>query len=271
MGWGRDDEPDDPLAVRRGEWHRRTTLRDGTPVLIRPIRPSDRDRLTEGLRRLSPDSRYLRFHAEVDELSEAQLDYLTRVDHYDHEALVALDADRPDVPGVGVARYIREPDQHEVAEAAITVADEYHGRGAGTLLLGALAARARACGVEVFRNYVLGTNQAMLDVFDNLGATREPAAAGLWRVDLAVPATEADLPDSEVGRAFMVAARDGFRLTSLLPPVWGRRRGASQADGEDEAHEPGIEGQIASLDDDLDRWLAERERRRVRWPLDEEP
>lgn len=271
------EEPDDPLAVSRGEWHRNTVLRDGTRVLLRQIRPSDRDRLSEGLRRLSPDSRYLRFHAEIDELSDEQLDYLTRVDHRDHEALVALDLDRPDRPGVGVARYIRDPHEPEVAEAAITVADEYHGRGAGTLLLGALAARARTCGIRVFRNYVLGHNQAMLDVFDNLGATREPEAAGLWRVDLAVPESESDLPDSEVGRAFMAAAREGFRLTSLLPPVWGRRWGADadrepeRADDLDEParRRPGIKHEVASLDDDLDRWLAHRERRRVRWPSGE--
>ena len=262
-----DDPVVDPLEVERGEWHRRATLRDGTRVLIRQIRPNDRDRLSEGLRRLSPDSRYLRFHAEIDELTEEQLDYLTQVDHHDHEALVALDEDRPEIPGIGVARYIREPHEREVAEAAITVADEYQGLGAGTLLLGALAARARTCGVEVFRNYVLANNTAMLDVFDNLGATREPEAPGLWRVDLTVPESDADLPDTLAGRAFMTVARDGFRLSSLLPPVWGWRRGAdTDEDDQPATGEPGIVREVASLETDLDQWLAERERRRVRFP-----
>ncbi len=260
---GRDQPPPDPLEVQRGEWHRRTELRDGTRVLIRQIRPADRDRLTEGLRRLSPDSRYLRFHAEIDELTEEQLDYLTHVDHRDHEALVALDLEDPEVPGVGVARYIREPHEPEVAEAAITVADEYHGRGAGTLLLGALSVRARDNDVRVFRNYVLSENQAMLDVFDNLGATRQPEAPGLWRVDLELPESEDDLPDSPVGRAFMTVARGGFRLSSLLPPVWERRRDADDATG---PGRPGIKREIASLDDDLGAWLADREHRRDAWP-----
>ena len=265
---GREPDGADPLEPLRGEWHRRTTLRDDTPVLIRQIRPSDRDRLSEGLRRLSPDSRYQRFHAEINELTEEQLDYLTQVDHRDHEALVALDADRPEVPGIGVARFIREPNEREVAEAAITVADEYHGLGAGTLLLGALAARARTCRVRVFRNYVLADNQAMLDVFDNLGASREPETQGLWRVDLEVPASEADLPDSTAGRAFMAVARDGFRLSSIFPPVWARRQ-PSGANGEGDAEaarQPGIDEEVASLEDDLDQWLSDRERRRVHWP-----
>lgn len=191
----RDRDEPDPLRVQRGEWHRRTTLRDGTPVLIRQIRASDRERLTEGLRRLSPGSRYLRFHAEIDELTERQLDYLTRVDHTDHEALVVLDAGHPEIPGIGVARYVRDPRECRVAEAAVTVADQYHGRGAGTLLLGALSARARANDVRVLRNYVLGQNQAMLEVFDHLGARREPEAPGLWRVDLELPDSEGELHD----------------------------------------------------------------------------
>src|SRR3954471_23337993 len=72
---------------------RRVTLRDGSQIAIRPIEPADRDALAEGLRRLSPESRYRRFFASVTDLSARDLDYLTRVDHHDHEALVALDAD----------------------------------------------------------------------------------------------------------------------------------------------------------------------------------
>lgn len=255
-------EGGDPSQVRSDEWHRRTMLRDGTRVLLRPIRPEDRDRLAEGFRRLSPASRYLRFHTTMTAFTPEQLDYLTRVDHHEHEALVALDLDRPEVPGVGVARYIRDPDERRVAEAAVTVADEYHGQGAGTLLLGALSARARSNGIEVFRNYVLADNTAMLEVFDQLGAERSPEATGLWRVDLALPEHDRDLPDSAAGRAFMAAARDGFRLSSVLPPVWGHRRAPRPGAGP-VALSAGIEAELASLRDELDGWLADRERRRV--------
>lgn len=268
MGIGAVGDSADPLGPRQGEWHRRTTLRDGTPVLLRQIRPEDRHRLVEGFRRLSPASRYLRFHTEMEDFTATQLDYLTRVDHLDHEALVAVDLAHPEVPGIGVARYIRDPDAREVAEAAVTVADEYHGQGAGTLLLGALAARAREQGIRVFRNYVLAGNTAMLDVFDQLGAERELEADHLWRVDLALPDHERDLPDSAAGRAFMAAARDGFRLSSLLPPVWGRRPRPAKGEGGVSAPD-GIEAELASLRGELDTWLADRERRRPAWPADD--
>lgn len=185
----------------------RTTLRDGTRVLLRPIEPGDRERLTEGLRRLSPRSRYLRFHTSVDHLSETHIRYLTEVDGRDHVAWIALDEDHPEIPGIGVARYVRLSDEPEVAEAAVTVADEYQGRGAGTLLLGLLAGSARTNGIEVFRNYVLTENTPMLEVFDRLGAERELEAPGLYRVDLRLPTGDETVPESPAGRAFLAAAR----------------------------------------------------------------
>ncbi len=267
-----DDEPNgaeqgrDAFTVAPREWSREAELRDGTPILLRQIRPEDRDRLVEGLRRLSPASRYLRFHADVDQLTESQIDYLSRVDHREHEAIVALDRTRPDVPGIGVARYIRDAFEREVAEAAVTVADEYQGQGAGTLLLGALSARARRQGIEVFRNFVLAGNEAMLEVFDDLGAVRERESDQLWRVDLPLPERAGDLPDSPAGRAFMAAAKRGFRLSSLFPPVWSRltARSHEQEPVEDMAEE------FAALDGELDAWLADREHRYPRWPDPEE-
>ncbi len=260
----RDDDPADPIRAAPGEWHREATLRDGTPVLLRQIRATDRARLAEGLARLSPASRYLRFHTEVDEFTDEQLAYLTEVDHVDHEALVALDLRRADVPGVGVARYIREVYEPTVAEAAITVADEYHGQGAGTILLGALAARARDNGVEVFRSYVLDGNHAMLEVFDHLGAKRALETDGMWRVDLPVPAGDATLPSSSAGRAFLEAARGDRRLASLVPPIWSRwrgRRSGGRGRADDRAEPDEIAAELAELRHDLEAWLDRRDER----------
>ena len=260
---GADDDPppDQPLE---GEWHYRTSLRDGRDILLRSIRPSDRERMIAGLRRLSPASRYLRFHAPIDQLSDAQLEYLTDVDHHDHEAIVALDLTDLEVPGVGVARYIREPYEPTVAEAAITVADEYHGQGAGTILLGALAARARDAGIEVFRNYVLDGNSAMLEVFDHLGAEREREADGLWRGDLKVPDSPDDVPSSPAGRAFLEAARSENVLASILPPIWSRwrrrRDGGASAAGEDDL-EDRIQTELLDSQQELDDWLRSRDKR----------
>lgn len=246
------------LDVVAGEWRREDRLRDGTPVVLRSIRPSDREHLAAAFERLSPASRYLRFHTELDRLSGTQLDFLTRVDHHDHEAVVALDPTAPDQPGLGVARYVRDTDEPSIAEAAVTVADEHQGRGVGTLLLGALAARARAAGIAAFRSYVLDGNTMMLRVFDDLGATRRRDAGGPWRVDLDLPELERDVPDSPVGRAFLRIARDEHVLISELPPVWSaRRRSRRHGYSIDTADDP-IEDERELVAAELERWLADR-------------
>jgi RimJ/RimL family protein N-acetyltransferase len=257
-------------TVIPGRWSRRAALRDGTRVLLRQIRPEDREQLAAGLRELSPASRYLRFHDDIEELTAEQLDYLTHVDHLDHEAIVAIDLDQPELPGVGVARYIRDPYQRHIAEAAITVADRYQGKGAATLLLGALTIRGRDHGVEVFRNYVLADNTSMLDVFDHLGATRELETDGLWRVDLALPGRASDLPDSAAGRAFMAAATrrspgQGSRRAAVRPPAWLRWLGSPAGRREDRA---GLVDEVDDPDGELDAWLADREHRTAVWPSD---
>ncbi len=167
------------------EWQRRAQLRDGTPILLRQIRPHDRERLRQGFERLSPTSRFMRFHRAIEHLSDDQLDYLTRVDHIDHEAIVALDLSASLTPGVGVARWIRSEDDASVGEAAVTVADDYHGRGAGTLLLAAIAERGAQLGLSTLRSIVLDANTAMLEVFDHLGASRRRGDEGTWIVEIA--------------------------------------------------------------------------------------
>src|SRR4051794_1367788 len=116
-------------------------LRDGEPILIRPIRPEDREELAAGMERLSPESRYRRFFTPTSGLSPTELSYLTEVDHHDHEALVAVEPGTEH--GIGVARFVRSPADDELAEVAVAVADSWHNRGVATALLARLAERAR--------------------------------------------------------------------------------------------------------------------------------
>jgi GNAT superfamily N-acetyltransferase len=182
----------------------RTRLRDGTPVLVRPIRPDDKGLIRQGFDRLSPASRYRRFLAPVDELSDAELRYLTEIDYIDHFAWAALRADRPD-GGLGVARYIRLKEEPEVAEAAVTVIDEYQGKGLGTLLLALLAAAAVAAGIRSFRAYVLEGNVPMRELLETLGARTEFDSPGVVRFD--VPLDPDLLPESPAGNVLRAVAR----------------------------------------------------------------
>jgi RimJ/RimL family protein N-acetyltransferase len=141
------------------------TLRDGSSVRIRPIEPDDKDTLERGFARLSDDSRYTRFLAPMKRLTPTMLAYLTEVDHHDHEALVAFDDHSGD--GVGVARYVRI--DGSTAEAAVTVVDDWQGRGLGTALTSMLAERALEEGIDRFTAVLLAENHDMIDLLESLG------------------------------------------------------------------------------------------------------
>src|SRR5690348_9203241 len=129
---GRDGgQPDD--ESRPAAEGTNVRLRDGSRVLIRPVRSTDASLIAEGFARLSERSRRMRFLGKKDELTPAELHYFANVDHHDHEALGALDPDSG--RGVGVARYVRDADDRQAAEIALTIADDWQGRGLGTELL----------------------------------------------------------------------------------------------------------------------------------------
>jgi GNAT superfamily N-acetyltransferase len=122
-------------------------LRDGSAVLIRPVRPEDAGLLEDGF---------------------AELRCFTDVDHRDHEALGALDHARGG--GVGIARYVRDREDPHAAEIAVTIIDGWQGRGLGTELLARLSERACQEGIRRFTAAVAADNAAMTGLLRNLGA-----------------------------------------------------------------------------------------------------
>lgn len=128
------------------------------PVLIRPIRADDGDRLSASHARLSPESRYRRFLSAKPELTGADVRYLVGVDGVDHIALVATQPSQPGEPIVAVARCIRIPGSPNTGEVAIVVTDALQGKGVGTRLVGQLAEFAVAQGITRFRATMLSDN-----------------------------------------------------------------------------------------------------------------
>ncbi|HET9443320.1 MAG TPA: GNAT family N-acetyltransferase [Acidimicrobiales bacterium] len=146
------------------------TLRDGGHIRVRPVAPGDKERLVDGLRRLSPASRYRRFLAPTDHLSADALAYLTELDYHDHFAWGAVDLDEPGEPGVGVARYVRLRDDPEAAEVAVAVVDDHQRRGIGGLLLRLVAMSAREHGIRRLVATVMADNEPVREVLRDLGA-----------------------------------------------------------------------------------------------------
>lgn len=164
---------------------------------MRPIRADDKTALAEGLGRLSAESRYKRFLRPVTRLNERELAYLTEVDYTDHFAWVALDPQGGH--GYGVARYVRDPKDPEIAEAAVAVVDDMQGKGLGTILMRLLVATARENEITTFRSWVLGDNREVLGPLERLGARRTP--------DQGVLRVEVDLVDVFEGSSLQEALR----------------------------------------------------------------
>jgi RimJ/RimL family protein N-acetyltransferase len=143
----------------------RVTLLDGSCVEIRPIEADDRHALAQGHGQLSTRSQFNRYLAFKPHLSARELDYLTEIDHRDHEALVAID----DHAVVGVARYVWIAPG--IAEPAIVIADEWQRRGLAGHLLRALVKRAQAAGIHRFDASALASNHEAISVLTRLGPT----------------------------------------------------------------------------------------------------
>jgi RimJ/RimL family protein N-acetyltransferase len=178
----------------------RVTLTDGTTIILRPIRPEDKQALVDGLGRLSPESRYRRFMRPVTSLNARELRYLTEIDYTDHFAWVAVSSD-PDAehPGLGVARYVRDPKDPEVAEAAVAVVDDHQRLGLGTLLLSLLVRTALENGIRTFRSWVQADNVRVLRPLEQIGARRS-TDDGMLRI-------EVDLPEVYEGSRLQEALR----------------------------------------------------------------
>jgi RimJ/RimL family protein N-acetyltransferase len=179
------------------------------------MRADDKEALRAAFARLSERSRYQRFLTAIAELSDSQLRYLTEVDHHDHEALIAFDHDSGD--GVGVGRYVRLDDRAN-AEAAITIVDDWQGRGLGTAMCQLLAERAREEGIERFTALLLAGNEQMQDVLASLGPANVISRdAGTIEVEVAIP--ERGIGEHMAGVLRVVAGG----TVELATPPWGLR------------------------------------------------
>ena len=209
------------------DYQEHVTLADGSEALLRLVRPTDKDLFVEGLKRLSDESRYLRFFAPKTHLTAKELAYLTEVDGEDHLAIgAAREGEDGNQRGLGVARVIRCFDSPQVAEAAIVVVDEVQGQGLGRVLFLRLAAAARERDIELFRSELLAANRKMRALIHELApGSKEHVDRGIITVESSVPDVLVDVPREHPSgretnyRLLTLAAERSLRLRPPpLPP-----------------------------------------------------
>jgi len=194
-------------------YRERTVLRNGVRVVLRLLRPTDKEGLVHGLQHMSPQSRYFRFFCNKAQFSADELRYLTELDHESHVAIAAM-RDQPDKrgEGVGIARLVRLPDEPKVAEAAVAVVDDMQRNGLGRLLFMRIAAAARERGIERIRAEVLAQNVAVRTIIQKL------APDAHWTHEGSSVFVEARLPDVSPTAGPEMASDQGagYRLLTLV-------------------------------------------------------
>jgi acetyltransferase len=161
-------------------------LRDGTPVLLRPMKPEDEPLVADFLGKCSEETIFFRYFKLIKNWTHEMLIRFTQND-YDRElGLMAIG--QPPGPEVmmGVSRMVMAADR-ATAEFAVIVADPWQGKGLGPKLVERLIDIAREQGVQLLTGDILAQNQPMLEMVKRLGfALRKDAEGGTYRVEMAL-------------------------------------------------------------------------------------
>jgi acetyltransferase len=148
------------------------SLRDGTVLGLRPLRPEDEPLLHDLAAHMSHEDLRLRFFTPVHGLTHAVAARLSQLD-YDRE--LALLAER-DGTALGVVHFFADPDNRR-AEYAIAVRSDWKGRGVGFLLMTHLIGIARQRGLGELVGEVMRENEPMLQMCRELGFSIGPQPA----------------------------------------------------------------------------------------------
>ena len=151
------------------------TLRDGTDVTIRPIRPEDEPAIVDFHERLSERSVYLRYASMMKLSQRVAHERLARICFIDYDREMALVAERPDgengedaIIAVGRLTKLQGTDE---GEFAMLVQDDYQRQGIGTELLKRLIEIGQAEGLGRITADILAQNTPMQKLCRKLGFT----------------------------------------------------------------------------------------------------
>lgn len=164
-----------------------TKLSDGRPVCLRTIRPSDEQRIREGIADMSDRSRYLRFFSAFREPPETIVKRLSAVDGHDHIGWGAILLDGREYPPIAAVHAIRSDSDPTTGELAIAVLDEYQGCGLARMLIAAVLADCADEGLFSLEMQIMNENRAAIMLVTALGASKAPTldSVGHYVLDVA--------------------------------------------------------------------------------------
>lgn len=152
-------------------------LKDGTEVILRPIRPEDEQIEYEFIKGLSEETSRFRFFRVIKDLSHEDLVRFCNIDYDREMAIIAELREGDKKKEIGVARLITEPGKKR-GEFAIVLADKYQGKGLGTKLMDMLIEIAQEKGLESIYGIIMRENKKMLRLAQKMGFTIKPSEEG---------------------------------------------------------------------------------------------
>lgn len=165
-------------------------LRDGTNLVVRPIRPSDETHIKGMFYSFSEQTKYLRYHGTLKSMPHNKLQVFCNIDYDTEMALVAIQGKAGMEEIVAVGRYMTTPGKRDV-EMAFVVRDDWQRKGVGTYLFNRLVEIGREAGIAVFHADVLPENSGMLKIFHRSGMNTETSTdEGVVRVTMTTASPE---------------------------------------------------------------------------------
>jgi acetyltransferase len=148
------------------EWERHLTLRDGSAVFVRPVKPEDEPLYGPFFAAVTPDDLRLRFFAPVKDFSHTFIARFTQIDYARAMAFIAINEATGAM--LGVVRLHATAD-YDSGEYAVLVRSDMKGHGLGWLLMQLIIEYARSEGIRSIKGQVLHENAGMLDMCRELG------------------------------------------------------------------------------------------------------
>ncbi len=145
-------------------------------IRIGPVLPANKDQISRSIKDLSTESIRYRFLGSKKEFSPDELEYLTNVDGWNHYAIGMEEQQTPN-RGIAIARMVRSLIDPIEAEIAITIIDEYHRLGLGTLLMSLIVLAASERNIERLSFSFLPQNEAIIKLIHKIGPTRTDSTA----------------------------------------------------------------------------------------------
>lgn len=176
---------------------------NGKKFFFRPIIPSDKIFIKLGFKELSPKSRYLRFFAYQNELSDEQLKFFSEVDGDRHVAWGVMDVSNYGAVPAGIGRFVRMKEDPKMAEVAITIVDAYQRMGLGRTMIAILNLVGYQLGIRTFRYHVLEENLGILESLNPLSERKISVDRSVRMLDASLVGSSDQMEENEKTRKFI--------------------------------------------------------------------